>query len=99
MPSPVVATAYALHMVATVIWIGGLVFLAFLAVPLLSRLPAAEREAARHPSAAPTPYPRHGVATVIGSGGLVSLAFLAVPLLPPPPAAEREAARHASARR
>ena len=51
MPSPVVATAYALHMVATVIWIGGLVFLAFLAVPLLSRLPAAEREAARHASA------------------------------------------------
>jgi uncharacterized membrane protein len=47
MPSPVVAIAYALHMVATVVWIGGLVFLAFVSTPLLSRLPAAERETAR----------------------------------------------------
>ena len=51
MPSPVVAIAYALHMVATVVWIGGLVFLAFVSAPLLSRLPAAEREAAREISA------------------------------------------------
>src|SRR3989304_9686762 len=51
MPSPVVAASYALHLVATVIWIGGLVSLAFLASPLLARLPASEREAARHVSA------------------------------------------------
>jgi putative copper resistance protein D len=50
MPSPVVAAAYALHMAATVIWIGGLVFLAFLATPLLARFPPAEREAARQAS-------------------------------------------------
>ena len=51
MPSPVVAASYALHLVATVIWIGGLASLAFLASPLLARLPASEREAARHVSA------------------------------------------------
>jgi len=51
MPSPVVAASYALHMVATVIWIGGLVSLAFLASPLLARLPAGEREAARQVTA------------------------------------------------
>src|SRR3989304_161158 len=33
MPSPVVAASYALHLVATVIWIGGLASLAFLASP------------------------------------------------------------------
>src|SRR3989304_1255789 len=51
MPSPVVAASYALHLVATVIWIGGLVSLAFLASPLLARLPASERDAARQISA------------------------------------------------
>jgi uncharacterized membrane protein len=51
MPAAVLAAAYALHMIATVIWIGGLVALAFLAPPLLARLPAAEREAAREASA------------------------------------------------
>jgi len=51
MPSPVVAASYALHLVATVIWIGGLASLAFLASPLLARLPASERESARHVSA------------------------------------------------
>jgi uncharacterized membrane protein len=51
MPSAVLAAAYALHMVATVVWIGGLVYLAFFAPSLLSRLPALEREAARQAAA------------------------------------------------
>src|SRR5512134_1861500 len=42
-----IAAAYAAHMLATVVWIGGLVFLGFLAAPLLAGLPEDERQAAR----------------------------------------------------
>lgn len=42
-----IAVAYAVHMVATVVWIGGLVFLAFFAAPLLARLPPIERDLSR----------------------------------------------------
>ena len=47
MPSAVLAAAYALHLLATVIWIGGLVVLSFFVSPLLTRLPDAERQAAQ----------------------------------------------------
>jgi uncharacterized membrane protein len=40
----VLTAAYALHLAATVIWIGGLVFLALLLPTFLARLPAEERQ-------------------------------------------------------
>jgi uncharacterized membrane protein len=46
MAAPVLAASYAVHMAATVIWIGGLVFLAFFASPMFRRLPETERAAA-----------------------------------------------------
>jgi putative copper export protein len=42
-----IAAAYAAHMLATVVWIGGLVFLGFFAAPLLARLPEDESQSAR----------------------------------------------------
>jgi putative copper export protein len=47
MPSAALAAAYALHMTATAVWIGGLVSLGFLAAPVFHRLPAEERSKAR----------------------------------------------------
>ena len=46
MPSAVLTVAYALHLTATVLWIGGLTYLAFFAASLLTHLPPAERQAA-----------------------------------------------------
>lgn len=51
MAAPVLAASYAVHMAATVIWIGGLVFLAFFASPIFQRLPEPERAAAVEGSA------------------------------------------------
>ena len=50
MPSAVLAAAYALHMIATVVWIGGLVALAYLVSPLYAKLPTEERAAAQEAS-------------------------------------------------
>lgn len=42
-----IAVAYAAHMLATVVWIGGLVYLGFLVAPLLAGLPEDKRQEAR----------------------------------------------------
>jgi putative copper export protein len=46
MPGVALTVAYALHLVATAVWIGGLTFLAFFAPGLLQRLLARERASA-----------------------------------------------------
>jgi uncharacterized membrane protein len=50
MSSTVLTAAFALHMIATAVWIGGLMVLAFFTSPFLARLPAADRQAARQAS-------------------------------------------------
>jgi putative copper export protein len=47
MSSAVLAAAYALHMTATAVWIGGLIFLGFLSSAFFDRLDPADRPAAR----------------------------------------------------
>lgn len=51
MPSPVLVASYALHLVATVVWIGGLVLLAFLPGAVLTRQAEAEAVPARRTAA------------------------------------------------
>jgi len=46
MSAGILAAAYALHLAATVVWVGGLVYLAFFAGRMLSTLPEADRLAA-----------------------------------------------------